>query len=164
VYADKDIARTVSQHGWQAIGVFDDEPPFVYTCGLMTTFQHPEAIIFGLGSETGHSVLSSMVHEMRRGQSFAAPGNYEGVLVDLPIAVRPVHRSQHELYLGFAMGHCRYTGNPGGLLAVQVFWPDKAGKFPFDAGCDQVARTLQPRLDLAAPESEVRAFRRKFRT
>jgi Domain of unknown function (DUF4262) len=164
VYGDEDIARSVARHGWHAISVFDHAPPFVYTCGLMTTFQHPEAIIFGLGSETAYSVLNTIVDAIRNGRSFAATGKYDGVLVDLPIATRPVHRSQHELYLGHAMGHCRYTGNPGGLVAVQVFWPDKQGKFPFELGCDQTISMLLPRLDLPVPDTELHAFRRRFRS
>ena len=162
MFSDEEIARTVTEHGWQAMSVFDTEPEFVYTCGLMTTFNHPEAIIFGLSSDTAYSVLHTMVDDIRGGRSFAAAGFYDGVLVDLPIAIRPVDRTQHELYLGWAMGHCRYTGNPGGLIAVQVFWPDKQGRFPFELGFDPELSAVQPRLDLPVPESELRAFRRQY--
>src|SRR5262245_27264886 len=128
----------------------------------MTTFAHPEAIILGLSPQAAYSILEVMVEDIRGGRSFAAPGVYDGVLAGLPVAVRAVDPSQHALYLGYAMGHCRYTGNPGGLAAVQVFWPDKRGRFPFDSECDAEVAALQPRLDLPAPESEVRAFRRRF--
>jgi len=61
------------------------------------------------------------------------------------------------------MGHCRYSGNLGALVAVQVFWPDNQGQFPFEASCDLEVSALQPRLDLAVPEAELQAFRRRFR-
>jgi Domain of unknown function (DUF4262) len=144
---DEVVARSVAKFGWHAISVTDRPPEFLYTCGLMTTFGHPEAIILGLNPRTAYSVLEVLAEDIRRGRSFAAPGVYDGVLTDLPIAVRAVHPSQHELYLGYAMGHCRYTGNPGGLVAIQVFWPDKKGLFPFDGGCDPGVRASQPRLD-----------------
>jgi hypothetical protein len=48
------------------------------------------------------------------------------------------------------------------LEAVQVFWPDKNGKFPFDVGCDLDVYQRQPRLDLPLPPSEVREFRRRW--
>lgn len=145
---DEEIARSVAANGWHAISVNDSSPEFIYTCGLMTTFEHPEAIIFGLNSKTAYSILAAMVEDIRGGRSFAAPGVYEGILVELPIAIRIVHPSQHEVYLGYAMGHCRHVGKPGGLAAVQVFWPDKQGRFPFESECDSELAALHPRLDL----------------
>jgi Sulfatase len=52
------------------------------------------------------------------------------------IGLRRVHPTQHSLYLGFAMGYSRYTGRIGELEAIQVFWPDSGGRFPFEVGCD----------------------------
>jgi len=163
VLEDEEIARSVAANGWHAISVTDQPPEFVYTCGLMTTFDHPEAIILGLSPQAAYSVLEVIVEDIRGGRSFVAPGIYDGVLVGLPIAVRRVDPTQHELYLGYAMGHCRHIGNMGGLRGVQVFWPDKQGRFPFEIGCDPDVSALQPRLDFAVPESELRAFRRRFR-
>ena len=160
---DKEIAQSVAKHGWHAVDVNDASPPFVYTCGLMTTFDHPELIILGLDSREAYSVLAIMVEELRHGHSFANPGSYDGILEGRPIAVRKVHATQREMYLGYAMGHCRLMGNSGGLRARQVFWPDKQGRFPFDVGCDLDVYRLQPRLDLEVPPSERRAFRRQFR-
>jgi hypothetical protein len=163
VSEDEEIARTVAANGWHAIGVTDHTPEFVYTCGLMTTFGHPEAIILGLPGRIAYAVLVALVEGIRAGRSFTQAGSYDGVLEDLAVAVRPVHPSQHELYFGYAMGHCRYTGNVGGLTAVQVFWPDREGRLPFEGGCDPEVAACQPRLDLPAPKSELRAFRRRFR-
>jgi Domain of unknown function (DUF4262) len=160
VSEDEEIANSVRAHGWHAISVSDHPPEFLYTCGLMTTFRHSEAIIFGLPRRSAYAVLAAMVDDIRRGRTFASPGRYDGVLTDFPIAVRLVHPSQAEMYLGYAMGHCRYMGNAGGLVAVQVFWPDKAGRFPFEVGCDQDVLNSQPRLDLPATLSELRAHRR----
>lgn len=127
----------------------------------MTTFQHPELIVFGMESRALYGVLAAIVEGLRKGQSFAAPEAYEGVLDGSQIAVRKVHSTHHELYLGYAMGHSRHM-NLGGLEAVQVFWPDKQGRFPFQANCDLDVYRSQPRLDLAVPPSELRAFRRRF--
>ena len=153
---DVEIAQSVMANGWHAISVTDHCPEFVYTCGLMTTFCHPKAIILGLNPRAACSVLEVMVEDIRGGRSFASPGSYDGVLVEFPIAIRAVHSSQHELYLGYTMGHCRYTGNAGGLVAVQVFWPDKQGRFPFDSSCSPAVAALQPRLDVAVASPEAR--------
>ena len=87
---------------------------------------------------------------------------YDGVLAEGQVAVRTVHRSQHEVYLGYAMGHCRHMGKIGDLAAVQVFWPDNRGAFPFEPDCDPDVCALQRRLDLAVPWRELRAHRRKY--
>src|SRR5262245_24298664 len=101
---DEEIAQSVSKHGWHAIEVNDALPPFVYTCGLVTTFEHPELIIVGLESREAYSVLAVMVEQIRRRRSFANPGSYDGILEGCAIAVRKVHPTQREIYLGYAMG------------------------------------------------------------
>jgi hypothetical protein len=161
---DEEIVRSVAEHGWHAISVTDCTPGFVYTCGLLTTYHHPELIIFGLDSRVAYSILAAMVESLRCGRSFSEPGRYDDILEGQPIAIRVVHPSQHELYLGYAMGYCRVTGNASGLSARQVFWPDKAGHFPFESESDPDISPLQPRLGLTASPSELRAFRRKYWT
>src|SRR5262249_23768953 len=80
------------------------------------------------------------------------------------VGFRPVHPTQHELYLGFAMGYCRHIGRLGELEAMQVFWPDSNGKFPFDVGCDSDVFCIQPRLDLGLTPGELREWRRRWGT
>ncbi len=41
------------------------------------------------------------------------------------IGIRVVDETQHEFYLGYAMGYCRERGQIGKLRAVQVFWADR---------------------------------------
>jgi hypothetical protein len=52
-------------------------------------------------------------------------------------------------------GFLRHIGRIGELEAVQAFWPDCTGKFPFEPGCDLGVSQLQPRLDIALTPSEV---------
>jgi uncharacterized protein DUF4262 len=150
VSEDDDIDRSVFEHGWHAIAVEDHEPPFLYTIGLITQSNHPELIILGLERRTAYSVIADVVATIRAGAD----------LDQLSFAFRPVHPSQHELYVGYAMSHARRHDTP--LRVVQVLWPDKAGRFPTDGDCDLAVRTLQPPLQLAVTPSELRAFRREF--
>ncbi len=60
------------------------------------------------------------------------------------------------------MGFHRGEPSLGPLRALQIFWPDKAGNFPFELACDPEVTQLQPRLELAALPSELRAFEREF--
>src|SRR5262249_7573320 len=75
---------------------------------------------------------------IRAGRSYTEPGVFAVRLGsdEHRVGFRRVHPTQHELYLGFAMGYHRFSGCSGELDAIQVFWPDSAGKFPFEVGCD----------------------------
>src|SRR5262245_57953209 len=97
-FEDEEIAQSVAKHGWHAIIIGDASPGFVYTCGITTTFQHPELIVFGLESREGYSILALMVEDLRNGRSFARPGTYDGILQAWPIGVRKVHPTQREMY------------------------------------------------------------------
>lgn len=163
VASDEDIAKVVAEHGWQAIAISDFETPFVYTCGLMTTFDHPELIVFDADSEVAYAILAAMIDDIRNGRSFADTGAFAGVLVNHNIGVRRVHPTQHELYLGCAMGHVRHMGRPGELEALQVFWPDTEGRFPYERDCDDDVYRAQPRLDVELTPSELEEFRAEWR-
>ncbi|HEX4124406.1 MAG TPA: DUF4262 domain-containing protein [Tepidisphaeraceae bacterium] len=142
---EQSISEGVRKNGFRILTISDHTPPFAYSVGLMFTYQHPELIILGL-NQAGTDILRGMVHLIGHGRRFDAPGDYE-IVPTVKVATRPVHPTQHEFYLGFAMGYCREQGRPGGLQAVEVFWPDKQGKFPFQRGCDESVWEQQPRLD-----------------
>jgi hypothetical protein len=157
---EEEIAEVVREHGWFAASISDHHPPFVYSIGLMQTCDHPELIVFGLEPSDAHGLLSRVVRGIRAGSTYAQPGVYGTVLGEQNrIGVRRVHPTQHPLYLGFAMGYCRHIGRIGELEAVQVFWPDSGGKFPFEVGCDLGVYQCQPRLDIPLTPSEMREFR-----
>ena len=161
---EDEIAEVVREHGWYAASVSDHQPPFLYTIGLMQTLHHPEFIMFGLDATNTHALFSGLIHDIRDGRSFAEPGVQTITLHGGAhrVGVRRVHPTQHPLYLGFAMGYCRYTGRIGELEAVQAFWPDSSGKFPFEVGCDLAVYQLQPRLDIGLTAGEVRQFERQW--
>jgi len=161
---DDEIAEDVRQHGWCAASVSDHEPPFLYTIGLMHTCRHPEFIVFGVKSNNARALVSGLIRDIHAGRSYAEPGVYTISLGgdEHRVGVRRVHPTQHPLYLGFAMGFMTNIGRIGELEAMQAFWPDRAGKFPFDVGCDLAVYLRQPRLDIGLSPREVRHFQRKF--
>jgi len=153
---EETIAADIERLGWIAISVRDIDPPFLYTVGLMQTFDHPEAIVFGLEPNAAHSILAVVVANLRTGRRYKEAGEYEDVLDGYPISVRLVHPLWHEHYFGYAMGFCREIGRIGGLQAIQLFWPDRHGRSPFESNCDLDTYRCQPRLDLPPAPSEQR--------
>jgi hypothetical protein len=154
---EEEIAEIVRKHGWFAASIEDHQPPFLYTIGLMHTCPHPEFIIFGLDSDDAHALFSGLIRDIRAGKSYVEPGVYTVTLGndEHRVGLRRVHPTQHPLYFGFAMGFMREIGRIGELEAMQAFWPDSAGKFPFEVGCNLEVYRLQPRIDLALTPSEI---------
>jgi hypothetical protein len=159
---EEEIADIVQQYGWYAASIYDHNPPFLYSIGLMQTYNHPEFIVFGLDAKNAYALLSALIQSIRAGQSFAQSGVHTVSVGgnDHRVGFRPVHQTQHPLYLRFAMGYCRHIGRWGELQTIQLFWTDSQGKFPFDVGCNLDMYRLQPRLDLALTPSEIRRFQR----
>lgn len=161
---DQEIAEIVRKHGWFAANISDHKPPFLYTVGLMGTCRHPEFIMFGLDAEDAFALFSQLISDIRSGRSYSEPGVHVVKIGEAEhrVGFRRVHPTRHPLYLGFAMGHCTLIGKLGELEAMQAFWPDQNGKFPFEVGCDLAVYELQPRLDIGLSHSEVEKFQRQW--
>jgi len=161
---DDAFAEDVRIHGWAAASISDHKPPFVYTVGLMQSCDHPEFIMFGLESGNAQALFSQLYHDLEAGQTYAESGVYTIRLSgdEHRVGFRRVHPTQHEHYLGFAMGFLTNIGRMGELQAMQAFWPDREGRFPFEVGCDWSVYEIQPRLDIALSPREVREWRRRW--
>jgi hypothetical protein len=164
VSEDARIAESVERHGWHAIAVegTEREPPFVYTIGLCARFEHPELVIVGLDGKVGHSLLCDMLTEIRAGRTYRPGETCDDLIQGYPVLLRPVHRTQVLCRLGYALAYYRRVSRPDLLRALQVLWPDRAGKLPTDPACEQPVAQLQPLLDRAVPPSELREFMTKF--
>lgn len=161
---EEEIAEVVKEHGWYALRISDHDPPFLYTIGLMQTLNHPEFIMFGLDADNIHALFSQLVRDIQAGQIFAE-SRVSNVNIgggEHRVGFRRVHPTQHELYLGFAMRYSRHIGRWGELEAMQVFWPDGSGKFPFEVGCALDVYQLQPRLDIGLTPQELRKWQRRW--
>jgi hypothetical protein len=146
--SEQRVVDDVARYGWHLVGVNADldGPAFAYTIGLVRTLGHPEVIMFGLAIDTMWRILNAIGEQVRGGHSFVAAGLYDDLIERYPCKVVPVAERFHSRYLGFAMWYARYAGAIGDLSAVQCLWPDRAGRFPDEAGCDPSIVALQPRL------------------
>ncbi len=162
---DARIAESVRLNGWHAIAVegTEDEPSFLYTIGLCQTFDHPEIVIVDLDARMAHAIAAGAVARIRVGAVYRPGERHADLLEGFAMAWRPVHATRHLVLLGYAVAFYRIaSAPPDRLRAVQLFWPDRAGKFPFEGDCDPRVAQRQPRLELAMLPSEVRAFRRRI--
>jgi hypothetical protein len=145
---EEEIAEVVREHGWYAANISDHQPPFLYTIGLMQSLNHPEFVMFGLEADNAHALFSQRVRDIRGGRFFAEPG----------VCTVSIGGDEHRVRNGVLPVHWPHRE----LEAVQAFWPDDAGKFPFEVGCDLDVYQLQPRLDIGLTPRELRKWRRQW--
>jgi len=138
--SEQQIVNDVERFGWHITMVaprIDSNDPdqwFAYTIGLPKTFGWPELICFGLSTSLMGNLLNSAVAELRHRHLTPRPGL---VLHDVAEGF-PVRLEANPLipknYFGFANWFASYSGMPMPEW-LQLFWPDKQGRFPSEPDC-----------------------------
>lgn len=144
---DKSILQRREEYGWFVNMIAQDSegPGFAYSLGLYEEFQHPEIVIFGLDSELMHSVINDAGDQVRKGVRYR-DGDVTGELLEgCDCAFRRVNPLQYSEFFGWAVW---FHGNSA-FPALQMFWPDKMGRFPWEDGFTESLRAFQP--DLSKP-------------
>src|SRR5271165_3097105 len=126
---DDRIRESVRKHGWHAIGVKAKgrEPQILYTVGLCATLEHPEIVVCGLQPNVAYSLVTDMIARIKSGRRYCE-GTYSDLIDGQVVAVRAVHQTHVLCRLGYAMAYYRHDRTSHLLSAVQLLWPDQAGK------------------------------------
>ena len=122
-------------------------PDWAFTIGLHHNFAHPEVVVFGLKHQTAHLLLNDVRDHIREGQRFEAGTETDLLLNDAIVAFRDVHSKWHDPFLGTMDWFYEEVKVP----VVQMVWPDRAGRFPWEPGADPDVADLQPLLYLDDP-------------
>ena len=146
---DKSVLQKREEHGWFVNLIAEDSegPGFAYSFGLYEEFKHPEIIIFGLDSAIMHSVLNDAGDQVRKGARFSNGCVTGEILQGYNCVFRQVNPHQYHEFCGWAVW---FYGNSD-FPVLQLFWPDKKGRFPWDDDFTESLRDLQP--DLSKPTS-----------
>lgn len=148
---DSRTARNVTEFGWHVMGVgAGGEAPadWAYSIGLWHTLRSPEVCVFGLPMDVGMPVVNAAGHGIRDGRPLEPDQRRDDVLDGCDVALRPVHPSWYLAFFGAGVDFCQAPPWP----VMQVFWPDKSGRFPWDEEVSDYCRTSQPLLWI--PKSE----------
>lgn len=138
------VRENVRKYGWHVSLIEEDDegPGFAYSIGLYETFKKPEVIIFGLPTDVMHRIINDIGEEHRSGRPVVADGPQEGILKNLPVHLKPVLKKHYKEYFGYGLWY--YSGPS--FPAVQCFWPDRTGKFPWEGGFPEDWLRRQPDL------------------
>ncbi|MFD5570864.1 DUF4262 domain-containing protein [Streptomyces cadmiisoli] len=149
---DGRTAANVSEHGWHVMGVgAGGEAPadWAYSIGMWHTLRSPEVCVFGLRIETMTTVVNVAGREIRNGHALEADQVRDDVLNGFPVTVRPVHTSWYRDFFGAGIDF--YQAPP--FPVMQLFWPDREGRFPWDDRAEEYCRASQPQLWIPKEET-----------
>ncbi|AJF08283.1 hypothetical protein GSUB_17560 (plasmid) [Geoalkalibacter subterraneus] len=140
----KKIVSDIENVGWSVIGVFGDieknEPPFSYSVGF-SRMGKPEIIVVGLPLEIAQSIINEIGQRFKKTGVFPVAGDIRDDLANLPCTFIALSEQAVKERLRAATA----LMDPP-VEALQLIWPDRQGKFPWDEGFDESMRAAQPLL------------------
>jgi hypothetical protein len=142
--ADEAIVRNVRKHGCHIVSIWDGKPQYAFSVGLFLNYGHAEMVIFGLQASDAASIINGVRDRAAAGRSYAAGDNCDDILTDRQVAFAEVPLRAYDTYLGTAIwfyGKCRRP-----FPCLQMVWPDREGRFPWQSGHDAALKQHQPVL------------------
>lgn len=133
----QEMSQRIEQDGLAVQHVLGDAThvPYSYTVGLGRR-QHPELLLIGLPAQVADTVLVTLGRRVVSGERIAAGDRVAGALandVELHARLRAVDEPQ--------LNVARAMNLP--VVALQLLWPDAAGVYPGNLGCDPQIEALQ---------------------
>ena len=124
-----------------ADGADDDRDPlFSYTVGLWHSFEQPEVVVFGLPKEVANDLLDALADDVSEGTRYPAGTRHDGLLQGYPVRMLEVPAERFAEH--FELAAWAYEGEP--VPAVQLVYPDKQGRWPWDQTTRVGFRECQP--------------------
>jgi Domain of unknown function (DUF4262) len=152
---DQKFLRIIDEFGWHVTNVAprvgEEGDLWSYSTGLYYLYKHPEIIVFNQKHDLMHSMINSIGKQVKAGEKFEPGRGYAEIIGAFDCQFRPVDFSHYKEYVGWSIWF--YDRDPKSFPILQCFWPDMAGKFPWEAGCSQWAIDRQPLLDQPKPEN-----------
>jgi hypothetical protein len=148
---ERTIVANVREHGCHINFVSDPErnqPDFAYSVGFPETLGQPEVIVFGLPVEVMQFMINETFRKCQAGFRLEDGIELDGLLdghICVVGAVSPDYITPD--YFNSAIWFRRYTTGEEMDAAAQIIWPGvDDGLFPWDDGCADIVRNLQPCL------------------
>lgn len=128
------MREQIEQNGFTFQPVFPSDEggaePFVYTIGLSKTFDHPEIYVVGLDANSAVNLILSAIEKISGGERLETPTFFTDEDGDV-FPVRPLSQDDVDRKSGLGQRVLGYA-----FPAVQVYYPDENGLFPWEDGCD----------------------------
>lgn len=136
----------IEEFGWHLVMVKGEgSPGYLYTIGLWESYKHPEILLFAPSEDpTGMAQrLAAMAKRVGKGETFESGKVFENFFGNHPGASRDVL----PIWIPSFMGVARAVYENLDFPAIQLYWPDETGLFPWQSGFDIDLFAYQPILD-----------------
>ncbi|PSJ38861.1 hypothetical protein C7I55_16165 [Sphingomonas deserti] len=127
----------------------DAAPSYLVTYGFFATYGLPEIIVFGdkFMLDTLLRLYNEMIDALENLISFRDDQHWPMKCDGHHVVGRFVEASNVTAdRFGDAQFCHQLAGISKPIPAYQLFWPDENGRFPWERGCSEVCRSLQPLL------------------
>jgi uncharacterized protein DUF4262 len=145
---DQKLLDDVTKIGWHHVHVESEgkQPAFAFSLGFYANYGQPEIIVFGLEPETAQQLLNIAAIRIAGAKSkYDTYKAYDDIAQGMRIAFVPVAKQHLPEYFGY--GRWFYQSQRGEFPALQMVWPDRRGRLPWEPGYDTRFSALQPLLD-----------------
>lgn len=146
------VLQRREQHGWFVNCIAEDAsgPGFAYSFGLYEEFGHPEIIIFGLPLKTMHLLINDVGEQVRSGAKYSAGDCASDLIKGYTCSFGVVNPLQYRKTCTWTAWFYESYSFP----ALQLFWPDKQDRFPWEPDFREQLRDRQPDLSQRPPSDE----------
>jgi len=136
------VLADIGEYGVHIVHVLEGDQGhgFSYTVGLTCSFEHPEVIVFGLPEQIAHELLNAIADNASNGAQYVAGATADDLLHGYPVRMLGVAADDHGDYLGLAQW--AYEGAE--FEVVQLVYPDKQGRWPWDDSASKGFQDAQP--------------------
>jgi hypothetical protein len=144
------IVELVTTHGHAVCGVLPEDgiPPWAYTSGLWHSYGSPEVAMFGLELRGVHYWTNKLAQQVKDGNPIVLDVERHGILDDYPVMLKAIHPSWFPMLFGSAIDFAQLPP----LAMAMIVWPDKNGRWPWEAEAGARCKRDQPKLWLPHAE------------
>lgn len=145
---DEQLLEDVTKIGWHYVHVQAEgrDPAFAFSLGFYANYGHPEIIVIGLKPQTAQQLMNIAAIRIAGAKSkYETYKPYDDIAQGMRVAFVPVAKRYLPEYFGY--GRWFYQSRQGEFPALQMVWPDKQGRLPWEPGYDTRFSALQPLLD-----------------
>ena len=145
---DQKLLDDVSRVGWHHVHIQADKsgPPFAFSLGFYANYGLPEVVVFGLPAKAAHQFLNiAAIRVAGEKKPYEMYKAYDDIAEGMKIAFIPVSRRHYPTYLSYAGWF--YQSVKTDFPTIQMVWPDKRGRLPWEDGYDKSFSKFQPLLD-----------------
>jgi hypothetical protein len=145
---DRKLLSDVASYGWHVPHIFADKdgPEYSFSVGLYLKFGHPELLVMGLPQPIAHQLINLAAGHIASGRVFRPRERTEDLTQGFACSFVPILVDYYQNYLGYDI--CFYRSLKRPFPALQLVWPDKQGRFPWESNYDESFFRLQKLLDV----------------